>query len=237
MTQATADWYVALGNKSVGPIPTETVIRGIESRKVPLEAKVCRAGDSHWSELSDFLEFRDALVKSSAPPQADVSATTLAESSDAPSAHASRPRLVSEAELVVDVTLDNAAGSSVDWGRRFHAYFLVASEVQLPAESALLRSLVETPRETFLHDEGLWNLALCLSFGSERLGQAAAGVFFEAIEAFNRADRIEWMCRTLRSSGFMPSGIPRAAGNRALDLLRRSCPPEMRPALQVQAEY
>ena len=100
----------------------------------------------------------------------------------------------------------------------------------------LLGSLAETPRETFLHDEGLWNLALCLSFGSERLGLTAAGVFFETIDAFDRADRIEWMCRTLRSSGFMPSGIPRGAGNRALDLLRRVCPPQLRSALQAQAE-
>ena len=38
-------------------------------------------------------------------------------------------------------------------------------------------------------------------------------------------ERVEWMRRTLRGSGFVHSGIPEEAGLRAVTRRRSSCPP------------
>ena len=108
------------------------------------------------------------------------------------------------------------------------------AEVTLPDDQLLLRSLTNTPHDTFLHDEPMWNLALCLAFGSNPVASVAADVFFDVVAAHGNYERIEWMARTLLSRGFMPSGIPHTAGNRGIGRLRQACPDELRVQLESQ---
>jgi hypothetical protein len=144
-----------------------------------------------------------------------------------------RPRFPS-VDLDIDITVDDIHEASIDWNHGFCAYFLVDTEVKLPDEHALLHSFTTVPRETFLHDEAMWNLALCLAFGTDAVARAAADVFFDVVTAHELQDRIEWMCRTLLSRGFMPSGIPHAAGYRGLGQLQEVCPEGLLPKLESE---
>jgi hypothetical protein len=121
----------------------------------------------------------------------------------------------------------------LDWSERFQSYFLVGDAVELPDEQSILDSLSVISRETFEHEEALWNLALCLAFGSERVGEAAARTFFDSVadRDSESVERVAWMSRTLAGNGFVPSGIPREAGRRAIERLRSSCPPALSPKL------
>lgn len=144
-----------------------------------------------------------------------------------------RPHMAS-VDLDIDVTVDDAHETNVDWSHGFSAYFLVDADVQLPEEHALLHSLTTVPHETFVHDEAMWNLALCLAFGTDAVASAAAHVFFDVVTAHGLHDRIEWMSRTLLSRGFMPSGIPHAAGYRGLAQLQGVCPAGLLPKLESE---
>ncbi len=132
-----------------------------------------------------------------------------------------------DAEFSAEVAaeIDAWGAPAVDWSERFQSYFLVGDDVELPEEEALLHSLSVVPRETFRHEEALWNLALCLAFGSDAVGEAAARTFFAAVAEHGSVDRLEWMSRTLMGNGFVPSGIPPEAGRRGCERLRSSCPP------------
>ncbi|HMA91766.1 MAG TPA: hypothetical protein VKP30_03725, partial [Polyangiaceae bacterium] len=138
-------------------------------------------------------------------------------------------------ELNIDIQFEEEHESSVNWLERFQSYFLVGTEVELPDESKLLMSLRHTSRDTFLHDEALWNLSLCLAFGSDTIADASARTFFDAIGLEHGGERVEWICRTLLSKGFMPSGIPRSDGMRGIEILRQTCPPELRAAFEREA--
>ncbi len=144
-----------------------------------------------------------------------------------------RPRFAS-IELDIDVTVDDIHETSIDWNQGFSAYFLVDADIKLPDEHALLYSLSTVQRETFLHDEAMWNLALCLAFGTDAVASAAAKVFFDVVTAHELHDRIEWMSRTLLSRGFMPSGIPHLAGYRGLAQLQGVCPEGLLPKLESE---
>jgi hypothetical protein len=137
-------------------------------------------------------------------------------------------------DVDIDVHIDEPETPGVDWNRGFVEYFLVNADVTLPDDQLLLRSLTTTSHETFLHDEPMWNLALCLAFGTNAVASVAADVFFDVVAAHALHDRIEWMARTLLSRGFMPSGIPHTAGNRGIGRLRQACPEELRLALESQ---
>ena len=128
-------------------------------------------------------------------------------------------------EMEVDPEPDEPA--PIDWTDPFASFFLVGEDVVLPDEQALLGSLAAASRETFRHEESLWNLALCLAYGSDELGAAAARAFFEAVADQGDAERMEWMRRTLEGSGFVPSGLPEEAGRRAFERLRSTCPPAL----------
>ena len=78
----------------------------------------------------------------------------------------------------------------------------------------------------------MWNLALCLAFGTDAVANAAAAVFFDVVTAHDLQDRVEWMSRTLLSRGFMPSGIPHEAGYRGLAHLQNVCPPGLQHNLE-----
>ena len=349
-------WYLAVGERSLGPISTDLVARGIRSGKVPVTAWVCQVGDNSWSALSSFNEFQEAVegflattgaanVESSGENPSDASVQepvdnevrsgeasspegTSASSEDEDEATGQRSLLpyerteptvserpgftaepqvaaagvfssvfgedepgrgeensysdisgqrevdpeirreaavatnsalgaehslevtaslptsaestqASDDELGIDITFDEDEHGSIDWKERFQSYFLVGTEIQLPEETKLLQSLDETPKSTFLHDEALWNLALCLAFGSDVVAEASAYKFYDALEferELHRApERVEWICRTLLSKGFMPSGIPRMEGNRGVDMLRRACPNSLREILEREA--
>jgi hypothetical protein len=362
-------WYLAVGDRSIGPLTTELVTRGIESGRVPLTAWICQVGASSWSALSSFGEFQDVVdrvLASEVPanqqgrevsvsthpspgttqataPVSEVheieriraareAAQAIGASSGAdfvsdedeqptgqhsvppfessvpeplpsfaeeigdedfvataspvlPTEAGIREELPSFAEqsgqreavvllrddllhdpivarpdaftqgdaqpfvqrdtvpheqfshddLGIDVTFDEDHEHAIDWKERFQSYFLVGTEVELPDEAGLLRSLRETPRATFLHDEALWNLALCLAFGSDEVAATSALTFFEAVGSDQAPERIEWICRTLLSKGFMPSGIPRSEGMRAIDVLQRTCPVGLREVLWREA--
>jgi GYF domain 2 len=277
----THPWYVAVDDTTVGPAPTELVIRGIEHRKIPPEALVCPVGTATWTPLASVSVFHAAVVRSYPPPPPDSEEARswlqhgfrfpslgalpqfsglAADSGDAdwdsdtaptapPSAVARvsmveveveadlEPEVIetvragapSELELDVDVMLELAAegGPAIDWSERFQSYFIVGDEVELPEQQALLDSLAHASAETFRHDEALWNLALCLAFGSDAVGEAAARTFFSTVADHDSEDRLAWMSRTLLGQGFVPSGIPTAAGRRACQRLRSSCPPAL----------
>jgi hypothetical protein len=337
--------YVAVDHTSVGPVPIDLVIRGIEQRKIPPEAMVCEVGGATWVPLSSVPVFHAAVVRSYPPPppdsaeaqywhqqgfhfpslgalpsfddaveeeeaveadgedvveetddadedeaddeeadeadddedadedeeadeadddedadedeaddeiveaeaveaeaveaeaveaQADETETVEAQPDEAeddrsfPAPPAFVPIRTSAADLDVDVEWSAPlAAPPVDWSHRFHSYFLVGDDVQLPAERALLESLSVASLEMFRHDEALWNLALCLAFGSDEVGEAAAAAFFGAVAGLGTFERLEWMHRTLLGDGFVPSGIPQVAGRRAFERLRSSCPPSL----------
>lgn len=141
---------------------------------------------------------------------------------------------MSSIDVDIDVSIDEPEHPSIDWNHGFSDYFLVDAEVTLPDDQLLLRSLTTTPHDTFLHDEPMWNLALCLAFGTNPVASVAADVFFDVVATHGNFERIEWMARTLLSRGFMPSGIPHTAGNRGIGRLRQACPDELRVQLESQ---
>ncbi len=272
-------WWVAVAGKTVGPVPTDTVLQGIETGRIPADALVCEVGASEWSHLTMVEDFYTAVARS-IPPQAPVAireaqysemgeepdtglVSGLAESApaygpaDAKELSGSRHRLeqkndsmtmararVSEGageshddiahdEIGIDVVFDDSA-PTIDWSQRFQSYFLVGERVALPNEEVLLESLERTRPDMLRHDEGLWNLALCLAFGSEKVANAAAEVFFARVAPEGDPERLAWICRTLLSTGFMPSGIPRPEGNRGVRALRALCPEELVFAIEQE---
>lgn len=299
-TVSEKQWYLAVGDRTIGPVTTDLVMRGIRSGRVPLTAWACQVGASHWSALSSFSEFQvasawcDTPDANGAPQQSrygrsplpgavspvdsaegdldqDSGVVAPPQTSSTPdsavverqSAHLAAgfaredlfgngeteplPSFADEREgsaelattaaeeLNIDVQFEEEHESSVNWLERFQSYFLVGSEVELPDESKLLMSLRHTSRDTFLHDEALWNLSLCLAFGSDTIADASARTFFDAIGPEDGGERVEWICRTLLSKGFMPSGIPRSDGMRGIEILRQTCPPELRAAFEREA--
>jgi hypothetical protein len=240
-------WYVAVGETTAGPASTDLVIKGIEHRKVPPEAMVCAVGAARWVPLSSVEAFHAAVVRSyPPPPDSEEARQWLAHGFHFPrpaalpqfdddagtepgvSAHADEDpatlRDPSLSEIEVELSPDPPA---VAWREPFASYFLVGDDVVLPEEDALVESLAATERETFHHEEALWNLALCLAYGSDEVGAAAARAFFEAVGDQDGGERIAWMMRALRGDGFIPSGIPMAAGEVAFERLRSSCPPAL----------
>src|SRR5580693_1436 len=64
-------WYVAVDDVTVGPAPTDLVVRGIEHRKIPPEALVCEVGAARWKPLAEVEVFHAAVVRSYPPPPPD----------------------------------------------------------------------------------------------------------------------------------------------------------------------
>jgi hypothetical protein len=144
---------------------------------------------------------------------------------------AARANGTSNADIHVDVDVSNPAGGDINWSHRFQSYFYVDGAVELPDEKALLESLSSVSRDTFRQEEALWNLALCLAFGSEKVGTAAARAFFDVVTEEDSEERLAWMSRVLLAKGFVPSGIPPAAGRLAFRRLQSLCPPALTPKL------
>jgi hypothetical protein len=234
---ASEQWYVAVDDASVGPVSTELVARGIVHRRVPLEALVCRVGTSTWESLADVQAFHAAVVESyPPPPPGSEEAKQWLEHGfrfPHPGPLPSFDDDTGEAANDIEVDIDLGAPLDIDWSRRFHGEFLIDDTVELPDELALLESLSAASPETFRDDDAMWNLALCLIFGSDAVGHAAAGAFFDAVQGDR--DRVAWMRRTLLDRGFVLVGVPASAGRRALERLSRVCPPSFAPELRCDA--
>lgn len=123
-----------------------------------------------------------------------------------------------------------------DWSQQFCGYFEVGESFELPDQTVLVRSLAVASLDVLVQPEAMWNLAVCLALGSDTLARAAAEAFFRIMMAYPDRDRLDWMARVLLSRGFLPSGIPLAAGERAVRLLEAHCPAEFRlPLSEVLA--
>jgi len=117
------------------------------------------------------------------------------------------------------------------WDQAFAVWCRPVTELSLPPDPELLSSLHGAPDEVLIHQDGLWNLALCLAYGSDAVAYSAAIRFFEVVTEFRRADRVGWMVRTLLGCGFLPSGIDPMGGERGVKLLEGACPEELRSVL------
>ena len=140
-----------------------------------------------------------------------------------------------DAGLDVDIPIDSLDDETkppfYDWARPIAPYFQPLESVQLPDEKLLLGSLSATPSALYVQEETMWNVALCLSFGSKALAEAVAERFFDAVSEVGTPRKIEWMVFTLLSRGFMPSGIPKDAGQNGFASLLRQCPDEFQDYL------
>jgi hypothetical protein len=227
-------WFVSVGERTVGPVSTDLVIRGIEHRKIPVEALVCVEGGSTWMSLGTIAVFHAAVVRSypPPPPNSDDERYWLLKGFRFPKP-APLPTIeelgasASQAENDDEVDVEWEEDERVDWTQGFSGYFMAGDPVELPSESALLESLRTTSPDVFQQDEALWNLALCLAYGSDRIGEAAGRTFFASVLEHGALERLDWMNRTLLGSGFVPSGIAPQAGKRAFERLRALCPPEL----------
>jgi hypothetical protein len=63
-------WYVRTDDSDdpVGPVSTEVVTKGLLARKVPVDAHVCRVGDTEWLPIGSLAEFRSAVRQAAPPP-------------------------------------------------------------------------------------------------------------------------------------------------------------------------
>ncbi|MFC1642337.1 DUF4339 domain-containing protein [Myxococcota bacterium] len=115
----------------------------------------------------------------------------------------------------------------VDWQQPLESFGRVNGSVQLPDQERLAASLELAPEVVLIQKDVMWNLALCLAFGSDFLAEAAGRAFFRAFSQHPHTDRLVWMPRVLLARGFLPSGIPPEAGRRGLSVLQTCCPPQL----------
>jgi len=353
-------WYVAVSGRTVGPVSTELLCRGLQNGKVPRDALVCVVGDAEWQAVSAVPPFSHEIfgaprpVPSAPPPPVDPFASARAvaprrgnglgsdrpdepepdpqagpgfsrppvsgvvsslppspsranlvmatrarpaldegggappdatqprpgpsapptsavrgptplpplpaPTSAAPGGPATAPlpfgadaaagegategyspdteagRAAFESVADVDVLLDSFDDETrpryFNWQQRIVDYFHDIGSLHLPDEGLLVGSLPGTPSRVLLQEDAMWNLALCVAFGSDRLADAAAEAFFRAQREQPEVAGIDWITRTLLSRGFLPSGIPPEAGERAVSVLRRHCPLDLRAELE-----
>jgi hypothetical protein len=331
-------WYVAVENRTVGPVTTELILRGLESGKVPHDAMVCPVGANDWSWVSTVEPFVDlirqsqpsppvaaeppadddyedeetlvfdkqsaapeplppvhtesdepyedrvpslygmdvAFAKAAAaapphfqsrppdPPLPPPSSTVRSSGARVPPppvppgplpppASAPEPTDEREASLPppplppaarardeedgIDITVDLDEGapvpaSEIDWTQPFVQQLDLPRGCTLPEDSALLASLAKASTTVLLEEDAMWNLALCISFGSMAVATIAADRFFETVVDEHAEERLAWITRVLLSKGFMPSGIPQENGLRGIRVLRDNCPDELRVALE-----
>jgi hypothetical protein len=149
------------------------------------------------------------------PFGADAAAGEGATEGYSPDTEAGRAAFESVAD--VDVLLDSFDDETrpryFNWQQRIVDYFHDIGSLHLPDEGLLVGSLPGTPSRVLLQEDAMWNLALCVAFGSDRLADAAAEAFFRAQREQPEVAGIDWITRTLLSRGFLPSGIPPERGS------------------------
>ena len=206
--QAT-QWYVAVEDRTVGPVTTDLLLAGITHGRVPASARVCPVGGDQWLDLATVPPFDETLGQQQS---------------------GMRARMPSEG-LQIDVDLDEMFGpeppKSFDWQVPIVEFGHMNGSVALPDEKLLTESLADTHHTILIQKDAMWNLALCVAFGPLRLAQEAARAFFHVYTLHSHTDRLEWMVRVLLGRGFLPSGIPAEAGRRGLAVLQASCPTQL----------
>ncbi len=353
-------WYVSVENRTVGPVTTELIMRGLESGKVPHDAMVCPVGATDWSWVSTVEPFVDIVRQSQPPPPVaaapppdddyeDEETLVLDKKSAAPdrlppvhtesddpyqdsvpslygmdvafakAAAAAPPHFPSrppdpvppvaspstpaephaeprasstlpppplpppsstvrssarvpppltplpppgsaqepteertaslpppplpptartdDEEDGIDITIDldddaRVKPGEIDWTHPFVEQLDLPRGCTLPEDSALLASLAQASTSVLIEEDAMWNLALCISFGSMAVATIAADRFFETVMDEHAEERLAWITRVLLSKGFMPSGIPQENGLRGVRMLRDNCPDDLRVALE-----
>ena len=206
--QAT-QWYVAVDDRTVGPVTTDLLLAGISHGRVPSSARICPVGGDQWLDLANVPPFNETV---------DQRASGM------------RARMPSEG-LQIDIDLDEMFGPehppSFDWQQPIVEFGHMNGSVALPDEKLLTDSLGAAHDTILIQKDAMWNLALCIAFGPLHLAEEAARAFFRVYDLHRNTDRLEWMVRVLLGRGFLPSGIPAEAGRRGLAVLQASCPTQL----------
>jgi hypothetical protein len=208
MMQST-EWYVALDGRTVGPVTTELIMAGIERGRVPAHARVRPAGGVEWVDLAEVPFFGQKVTE-----------TGTAARTHLPSVN-------------IDISLEEfdppapTAAAGFDWHEPIAPFGYLNGGVKLPDQHELLTSLAAVHDTILIQKDAMWNLALCLAFGSDELAEAAGHAFFRVYGQHSATDRLQWMPRVLLGRGFLPSGIPVEAGRRGLCVLESCCPAEL----------
>ncbi len=205
--QAT-QWYVAVDDRAVGPVTTELLLAGLERGRVPFTARVCPVGGAEWLDVAHVPPFDETVAQ-----------------------HLSGPRARMPSDVQIDVDLDELFAPETpphfDWLQPIAPFGHINGNLSLPDPGQLLDSLAATHDTVLIQKDAMWNLALCLAFGSDQLAEAAGRAFFRVFAQHSGTDRLQWMPRVLLDRGFLPSGIPAEAGRRGLSVLQACCPPQL----------
>jgi hypothetical protein len=203
--QAT-QWYVAVEDRTVGPVTTDLLLAGLAHGRVPSSARICPVGGDQWLDLAHVPPFDETVGHQ---------------------ASGMRARMPSEG-LQIEVDLDEMFGPeqppSFDWQEPFVEFSHMNGSVALPDEKLLTDSLGAAHDTVLIQKDAMWNLALCIAFGSDQVAEVAGRTFFRVYGLHSNTDRLEWMVRVLLGRGFLPSGIPAEAGRRGLSVLQTCCP-------------
>jgi hypothetical protein len=202
-------WYVAVEDRTVGPVTTELLLAGLTHGRVPTSARVCPVGGDQWLDVAHVPPFNETVNQDLSGPRA---------------------KMPSEG-LHIDVDLDDMFGParppSFDWQHPIVHFGRINGHVALPEPQILVDSLATVHDTVLIQKDSMWNLALCLAFGPDQVAEEAARAFFRVYNQHRGTDRLEWMVRVLLGRGFLPSGIPAEAGRRGLSVLQACCPPQM----------
>ncbi len=148
----------------------------------------------------------------------------------------STPRVPSSADILRAEAARFRRVDSVQWQRTFTPDFYVSGVVRLPEEELLIDSLRSVPASRLATDDAHWNLALCLAYGSDRLGAAAAAAVYRVIRAGVRGGDVagitEYLARTLLGLGMLHSGFDLDRGRLGVERLRSACPAEMKEEVE-----
>jgi len=110
----------------------------------------------------------------------------------------------------------------IDWKKSFVESF--DNPIKFTNETEMIKNLASTSESVLICDDGLWNLALCLSFGSNALAIAAAKAFFKVYEKYQERGVLNYISNYLLSTGRISSGITWEKGERGLKILAQQCP-------------
>ena len=207
-----SQWYIVVAGQTTGPIETELVLQGLRQGSVPPSAHVCRVGAAEWTPIADMMPFSDSLRP--------VAADDLGPSEEEASSLGIGQTRASECEA-------DRAVMNIDWTEPLLGYLVHWEDASLPDEAMLLADLDRVAPDVLIQQQAMWNLALCIAVGSDELAGKASEILFQTLSRFRRPDRLAWVLRALRGKGFVPSGVPGEAAERAVNRLMQDCPPEL----------
>src|SRR5690606_28145228 len=136
-------------------VETELVLDGLKQGSVPPSAHVCPVGAGEWVPIADASPFSESLRGNGG-----------SSSEEACMWAATDEALPAIGEPALDLT-EPLLGYLAHW-----------QDATLPDESVLLGTLEQAPPEILIQQQAMWNLALCVALGSERLASAATHFLF-----------------------------------------------------------